>query len=143
MSDQSQTQTSQSQTTQPPASISSVESITASSESSWLNSTTQRPSACAKDCTFTGVQSREDVWTRCQGTTYVGLVHVVIDKATNKTITSTSNYKDQVTYLDKNGRTSIAALIDLASNGASILTRTDVNAAGTVTAVVTHYESPS
>jgi hypothetical protein len=96
-----------------------------------------------KDCTFTGVQSREDVWTRCQGTTYVGLVHVVIDKATNQTITSTSNYADQVTYLDKNGRTYIAALSDLATSGASILTRTDVNAAGTVTAIVTHRGSAS
>jgi hypothetical protein len=142
MSDQLQTPTSPSQTTQPPASIFSTESIAASSGSSWLNVTTQDPSACVKDCTFQEAQSRQYHWTKCAGTTYVGVIHVVIDKATNKTITSTSSYKEEYTYFLKD-QTYTAALSDLVSNGgALVLTRTDVNAAGTVTQVITGGESP-
>lgn len=142
MSDQLQTPTSLSQTTQPPASIPSAESITATSGSSWLNLTAQHPSACVKDCTFQKAQSRQYLWTKCAGTTYVGIVHVVIDKATNKTITSTSSYKEEYTYFLKD-RSYTTALSDLVSNGgALILTRTDVNAAGTVTQVITGHESP-
>jgi N-acetylmuramoyl-L-alanine amidase CwlA len=142
MSDQLQTPTSPSQITQPPASIFSTQSINAPSGSSWLNVTAHNPSACVKDCTFQDGQSRLYHWTKCAGTTYVGIIHVVIDKATNKTITSTSSYKEEYTYFLKD-QTYTAALSDLVSNGrALVLTRTDVNAAGTVTQVVTGEGSP-
>jgi hypothetical protein len=63
----------------------------------------------------------------------IGRVHYLIDSANNKTITSTS-YAERVEY--KLGAAyKVSHGSDLAASGVQILTRTDVDSAGTVTYV--------
>lgn len=64
----------------------------------------------------------------------VGRIYYIIDSANNKTITSTS-YSQQVTLFNSVGSKVTSDVSDIIAAGSHILTRTDVNAAGTVTYV--------
>ena len=110
-----------------------------STSSTWPNVTAQgfkHGSVCHANCTFTKVESNFGQWTRCQtkATNVVGKVVLIVDDSTNITTTSTS-YLDQVTFTS-NGTLVTSDVSDILANGSQILTRTDVNAAGTVTVAV-------
>ena len=61
----------------------------------------------------------------------IGRVHYFVDSANNKTSTST-DYSQRVTFIQN--RTEVTSDVsDVLSGGSYVLTRTDVNAAGTVT----------
>lgn len=61
----------------------------------------------------------------------LGRVHYFVDSANNKTSTST-DFVQRVTFR-KNGTVVTSDASDIISGGSHVLTRTDVNAAGTVT----------
>lgn len=67
------------------------------------------------------------------GTAIIGRIHYIVDRANNKTITSTS-YAEQVTFSTKGYKVTMP-VSEIIGNGSQILTRTDVNAQGTVTYV--------
>jgi hypothetical protein len=67
-------------------------------------------------------------------TAVVGDVVYIVDNSTNATRTST-RYAAEVTFR-ASGTLVTSAVSDVAANGSQILTREDVNAAGTVTARV-------
>lgn len=67
-------------------------------------------------------------------TAVVGQVMLIVDGNTNMTTTSTS-YLSQVTFTS-NGTIVTSDVTDILANGSHILTRTDVNAAGTVTVAI-------
>lgn len=92
---------------------------------------------CAKDCTLdlNYLSSNHHTWSKCQDTLIVGRIHYVVDSGNNKTSTSTS-YSEYVTFFEPYPRAWVtSAVSDLLVNGSHILTRTDVNEAGTVTHV--------
>lgn len=93
-------------------------------------------SECHANCTFTKIVSNVGQWTRCQtkATNVVGKVVLIVDDSKNITTTSTS-YLDRVTFTS-NGTLVTSDVSDILANGSQILTRTDVNAAGTVTVAV-------
>jgi hypothetical protein len=64
-------------------------------------------------------------------TAVVGRIVYIVDNSTNATRTSTS-YSAQVTFR-ASGTLVTSAVSDIVANGSQILTREDVNAAGTVT----------
>ena len=90
---------------------------------------------CSKDCTinlsYMTVNKRS--WSKCLGTAVIGRIHYIVDRAHNKTVTSTS-YEEQVTFETGNKKVTMP-VTDLIANGSQILTRTDVNAQGSVTHV--------
>jgi hypothetical protein len=88
---------------------------------------------CSTDCTFddTYMTQNRNSWTKCQGTVMLGRVHYFVDSANNKTSTST-DFVQRVTFM-KNGTKVTSDASDIISGGSHVLTRTDVNAAGTVT----------
>ena len=61
----------------------------------------------------------------------IGRVHYFVDSANNKTSTST-DFAQQVTF-SQNGTRVTSDVTNILASGSQILTRTDVNAAGTVT----------
>lgn len=61
----------------------------------------------------------------------IGRVHYFVDAANNKTSTST-DFAQQVTF-SQNGTRVTSDVTNILASGSQILTRTDVNAAGTVT----------
>jgi hypothetical protein len=89
---------------------------------------------CVQNCTFQQVVSEYGAWQQCQtmATVVVGRIVYIVDNNTNATKTSTS-YSAQVTFR-ANGTLVTSAVSDIIANGSQILTRKDVNAAGTVTA---------
>lgn len=90
---------------------------------------------CSKDCTInlSVMTSNLHSWSKCMGTAIIGRIHYIVDRANNKTITSTS-YAEQVTFSTKGYKVTMP-VSDIVGNGSQILTRTDVNAQGTVTYV--------
>lgn len=64
----------------------------------------------------------------------IGQVYYLVDNGTNITSMSTS-YASQVTF-EISGTMVTSAVSDIVANGSDILTRTDVNAGGTVTTVI-------
>lgn len=88
---------------------------------------------CSTDCTFddTYMTQNRNSWTKCLGTVMIGRVHYFVDAANNKTSTST-DYSQRVTFIQN--RTEVTSDVsNILSGGSNVLTRTDVNAAGTVT----------
>lgn len=87
---------------------------------------------CSTDCTFTEsfMSQQCNSWTKCQGTVMIGRVHYLVNPVDNKTSTST-DYSQRVTFTN-NGTRVTSDVTDILSSGPQILTRTDVNAAGTV-----------
>ena len=88
---------------------------------------------CSTDCTFddTYMTQNRNSWTKCPGTVMIGRVHYFVDSANNKTSTST-DYSQRVTFIQN--RTEVTSDVSaILSGGSYVLTRTDVNAAGTVT----------
>jgi hypothetical protein len=85
---------------------------------------------CSTDCTYdkSRLSQHHISWTKCQDTVMLGRVHYFVDRVNNKTSTST-DLAHQVTFLSNGSQVTSDASDILAS----ILTRTDVNAAGTVT----------
>lgn len=67
-------------------------------------------------------------------TAVVGQVQLIVDGKTNMTTTTTS-YLSQVTFTS-NGTILTSDVTDILANGSHILTRADVNAAGTVTVAI-------
>lgn len=91
---------------------------------------------CRTNCTFTKVESNHGNWQKCQtmATAVVGQVMLIVDGNTNMTTTTTS-YLAQVTFTS-NGTIVTSDVTDILANGSHVLTRTDVNAAGTVTVAI-------
>ena len=87
------------------------------------------------DCTFdiNAFTEHRNSWTRCPGTVMIGRIHYIVDSVNNKTSTSTS-YAAQVTF-EADGSKVTSDVRDILANQSNIITRTDVNAAGTVTHV--------
>jgi hypothetical protein len=85
---------------------------------------------CSTNCTYDiGRLTQHHIsWTKCRDTVILGRVHYFVDRANNKTSTST-DFAHRVTFLS-NGHEVTSDASDIL---ASVLTRTDVNAAGTVT----------
>jgi hypothetical protein len=85
------------------------------------------------DCTYSRpyLFQTQNSWTKCHDTVMIGRVHYFVDSANNSTSTSTE-YAQQVTYAS-NHTWVTAGGSDIAAGGSRILTRTDVNEAGTVT----------
>jgi len=85
---------------------------------------------CSRNCTYDASRLTQHhvSWTKCQDTVILGRVHYFVDRVSNKTSTST-DLAHQVTFVS-NGREVTSDASDILAN---LLTRTDVNAAGTVT----------
>lgn len=117
---------------------------TASPSNSW-NATTFAPnptSGCSANCTFTLPAQNSGSWKRCEGVDaiyFAGHVNLVVDRLKNTTMTTTV-YAGKVTYTI-NGTATTAEASDVMNNGSFVYSRTDVNEAGTVTAVVQDYLS--
>ena len=104
-------------------------------------------SACSANCNFTLPIENSGRWKRCVAQDeiyFAGHVKYIVDRLRNKTMTTTI-YAGKVTYTINN--TAITAeASDVMANGSFKYSRTDVNEAGTVTAIVqdyinkTHYE---
>lgn len=88
---------------------------------------------CSIDCTFEANRftAHHNSWTKCLGTALIGRIYYVVDSANNKTVTSTS-YAEQATWDSGFGRVSLD-VSDVLASGHQVLTRKDVNTAGTVT----------
>jgi len=69
-------------------------------------------------------------WTKCESTHLIGRIHYIGDIANNKTTASTS-YATQVVV-----GTATSQVSDILASSGRVITRTDLNAAGTVTAVI-------
>lgn len=72
-------------------------------------------------------------WTKCLDMVKIGRIHYIVDAANNKTMTSTS-FSEQVSFTSKGYSVTLPAT-DLVANKSRIITRTDVDAHGTVTFV--------
>jgi len=98
--------------------------------------TNLRAPGCSRDCSFNEdlLTQQRNSWTKCPGTITVGRIHYIVDSANNKTSTSTS-YEAQVTFINSNGDLATSSVSDILASGSHIITRADVNAAGTVTHV--------
>ncbi|KAM0717838.1 hypothetical protein Q7P37_006170 [Cladosporium fusiforme] len=119
------------------------------SKSIFVNATTPLASAnntapigsnnntCGFNCTFTVPSTRWGEWARCQPATtalaVIGRIHHIVDTDTNLTTISTS-YAAQATF-EYNGKMVTSAVSDIVAERSKIMNRTDVNAAGTVTAL--------
>lgn len=112
---------------------------TASLTSSFASHDTNSPpstyhSACSKNCTLrsgpTTMTQKAASWSKCQGTVIIGRIHFTVDRANNTTITRTS-YEAQLTFTSNGSRVTSAAT-DLIANQSQVLTRTDIDANGTV-----------
>lgn len=90
-------------------------------------------SDCSKNCTYDWnlLTSNHHTWSKCLGTAIIGRVHYLVDPASNRTITSTS-YAEDLTFIS-HGMKVTSLVSDILARQSEILTRTDVNAAVTVT----------
>jgi hypothetical protein len=101
----------------------------------YATSTNHNFSGCSKSCSLdaSGMAVYYNSWTKCLGTALIGRVHYLIDSVNNKTVTSTS-YAERVEYR-LGAAYEVSHGSDLAASGVGILTRKDVNSAGSVTHV--------
>lgn len=116
------------------AGASVISDLIISTTTKFTNATTSAPSlasGCSANCTFTVPTWNSGYWKQCEGIYSAGEVKVIVNKASNKTVTSTK-YAGKITYTI-NYKVTTAEASDVMTDDKFVFSRTDINEEGTVT----------